>query len=95
MNGSNDNSGPKGLRGWWLTPPRTGLQRLIHPWEYRHLRFYGVAHIAGAGVAAVAGFICLSYAVYGWAAFFLVIAALNTVGGCWDLSIARSAAART
>jgi hypothetical protein len=95
MNGSNDNSGPRGLRGWWLTPPRTGLQRLIHPWEYRHLRFYGVAHIAGAGVAAVAGFICLSYAVYGWAAFFLVIAALNIAGGCWDLSIARSAVART
>jgi hypothetical protein len=95
MNGSNDNTGPKGLRGWWLTPPRPGLQRLIHPWEYRHLRFYGVAHIAGAGVAAVAGFICLSYAVYGWAAFFLVIAALNIAGGSWDLSIARSAAART
>ena len=95
MNGSNDNSGPKGLRGWWLTPPRPGLQRLIHPWEYRHLRFYGVARIAGGGVAAAAGFICLSYAVYGWAAFFLVIAALNIAGGCWDLSIARSAAART
>lgn len=95
MNGSNDNTGPKGLRGWWLTPPRPGLQRLIHPWEYRHLRFYGVVRIAGAGVAAVAGFICLSYAVYGWAAFFLVIAALNIAGGCWDLSIARSAAART
>ena len=95
MNGSNDNSGAKGLRGWWLTPPRPGLQRLIHPWEYRHLRFYGVAHIAGASVAAVACFICLSYAAYGWAAFFGVIAALNIAGGCWDLSIARSAAART
>ena len=46
-------------------------------------------------MAAVAGFICLSYAVYGWAAFFLVIAALNIAGGCWDLSIAGSAAART
>ena len=95
MNGSNDNSGPTGLRGWWLTPPRPGLQRLIHPWEYRHLRFYGVTRIAAGGVAAAAGFICLAYAVYGWAAFFLVIAALNIAGGYWELSIARSAAART
>ena len=94
MNGSNENSGPRGLRGWWLTPPRSGLQRLIHPWEFRHLRFFGAAHLAGASVAAVAGFICLSYSVYGWAAFFVVIAALNIAGGCWDLSIARSAAAR-
>jgi hypothetical protein len=95
MNGSNDNTGPRGLRGWWLTPPRPGLQRLIHPWEYRHLRFYGVTRVAAGGVAAAAGFICLSYEVYGWAAFFLVIAALNIAGGCWELSIARSATART
>src|SRR3984957_15139269 len=102
MNAGNENRGRggrrgprgrRGLGGWWLTPPRTGLQRLIHPWEYRHLRFYGVAHIAGAGVAAVAGFICLSYAVYGWAAFFLVIAALNIAGGCWDLTTPRATAA--
>ena len=29
----------KGLRGWWLTPPRPGIYRLIAPWEDRHLRF--------------------------------------------------------
>ncbi len=39
----------------------------------RHLRFCGVAAIAGGGVAAAAGFICLSYGAYGWAAFFLVL----------------------
>jgi hypothetical protein len=95
MNTPNDNAAPKGLRGWWLTPPRPGLQRLIHPWEYRHLRAFAVAHIVGGCVAAFAGLICLSYGVYGWAAFFLVIAALNLAGGYWELTIARSASART
>ncbi len=84
----------KGLRGWWLTPPRSGIYRVIAPWAYRHLRFAGVAAIAGGCVAAAAGFICLSYAVYGWAAFFLVIAALALAGGYWYLTIDRSGRAR-
>jgi len=95
MNALNDNTAPKGLRGWWLTPLRPGLQRLIHPWEYRHLRAFAVVRIAGGSVAAAAGLICLSYGVYGWAAFFLVLAALNLAGSCWYLTIARSASART
>jgi hypothetical protein len=85
----------KGRRGWWLTPPRSGAHRLIAPWEYRHLRFFGAGRIAGGSVAAAAGLICLSYGVYGWAAFFLVLAALNLAGGSWFLTIARSASART
>ena len=85
----------KGLRGWWLSPPRPGIYRLIAPWEYRHLRFYGAGRIAGGSAAAAAGVICLSYGVYGWAAFFLVLAALNLAGGCWYLTTARSASART
>ncbi len=95
MNAPNDNTAPKGLRGWWLTPPRPGLQRLIHPWEYRHLRFFGVTRIAAGSVAVAAGVICLSYGVYGWAAFFLVVAALNLAWGYWDIAIARSASAPT
>ena len=82
----------KGLRRSWLTPPRSGIQRLIPPWVYRHPGFFGVAHTAGGCVAAAAGLICLSYDAYGWAAFFLTIAALNLGGGCWYLTIARSAA---
>jgi hypothetical protein len=50
--------------------------------------------IAGGCVAAFAGLICLAYGVHGWAAFFLIIAALNLAGGYWELSIARSASAR-
>jgi hypothetical protein len=49
--------------------------------------------VAGGGVAAAAGFICLSGGAYPWAAFFLVIAALNLAGGYWYLTIARSASA--
>ena len=94
MNAPNDNTAWKRLRRWWLTPPRPGLQRLINPIEYRHLRGFGVTRIAGGSVAAAAGVICLSYGVYGWAAFFLVIAALNYAGGYWYITIARSAPAR-
>jgi hypothetical protein len=89
MNTQNDNTAPKGL------PPRTGMRRLINPVVYRHLRGFGITHIAGASVQAAAGVICLSYSVYGWAAFFLVIAALNLAGGYWYFAIDRSASART
>jgi hypothetical protein len=84
----------KGPRGWWLSPPRSGIYRVIPPWVYRHLRFSGVAAIAGGSVAAAAGLICLSYRAYGWAAYFLVIAALSLAGGSWYLSIDRTVSAR-
>ena len=95
MNAPNDNTAPNGLRGWWLTPPRSGLQRWISPWEYRHLRGFGVTRIFAGSIAAAAGLICVGYEVYGWAAFFLIIAALNLAGGYWFLTIDRSASART
>jgi hypothetical protein len=95
MNAYNDSTAAKRLRRWWLTPPRPGLQRLINPIEYRHLRGFGLTRVAGGSVAAAAGVICLAYSAYGWAAFFLVIAALNFAGGYWYLTVARSAPART
>ena len=95
MNAPNDDTAAKGLRGWWASPPRPGMQRLINPWEYRHLRGSGVTRIAGGSVAAAAGVVCLSYDVEGWAVFFLVLGALNLAGGCWYVTIARSASART
>ena len=94
MNAQNDNTFAKRLRRWWLTPPRPGLQRLINPIEYRHLRGFGVTRIVGGSVQAAAGVVCLSYGVYGWAAFFLVLAALNLAGGSWYLSIDRTVSAR-
>jgi len=93
MNASNANTAPRGLRGWWASPPRSGMRLLIFPYEYRHLRTFGVTRIAGGSLAAAAGIVCLSYGVYAWAAFFLVIAAANLAGGCWYLTIARSASA--
>lgn len=95
MNSPNDNTAATGLRGWWLSPPRSGMQRLIAPWEYRHLRVFGVGRVFGGSLAAAAGLVCLSYVVYGWAAFFLILGALNLAGGCWYLTINRSASART
>jgi hypothetical protein len=94
MNGPNDNTAPRGLGGWWAYPPRSGLRRLINPLVYRHLRGFGVTHVAGGSLAAGAGLICLAYGVYGWAAFFLAIGAANLAGGYWYLTIDRSAPAR-
>jgi hypothetical protein len=95
MNAQDDNTAARGLRGWWLTPPRQGMQRLIAPYEYRHLRLFGFGRIAGGSVATAAGIICLAYDAYAWAAFFLAVGALNLAGGCWYVSINRSASART
>jgi hypothetical protein len=94
MNAPSDNTAAKGLRAWWASPSRPGLQRLIVPYEYRHLRVFGAGRIVGGSVAATAGVVCLSYGVYGWAAFFVALGALNLAGGYWYLTIARSAAAR-
>ena len=95
MNASSDYTAPRGLRGWWASPPRSGMRRLINPLVYRHPRVFGVMHIAGGSLAAAAGLICLGYGVYGWAAFFLVLAALNLAGGSWYLTIAHPASALT
>jgi len=94
MNAPGGNSAAKRLGAWWAYPPRPGLQRLINPWEYRHLRFSGVTHVFGGSVAGAAGVICLGYRVYGWAAFFLVIGAANLGGGYWYITIDRSASAQ-
>jgi hypothetical protein len=94
MNAPNDNTAAKGrLRAWWTSVPRSGTHLLISPYEYRRLRLFGGGRLAGGCVQVAAGLICLSYGAYGWAAFFLAIAALNLAGGYWYLSIARSASA--
>lgn len=94
MKAHDDNTAAKRLREWWRSPPRSGMQRLIAPPEYRHLRAFGITRILGGTVAAAAGIVCLSYEAYGWAAFFLLIAALNLTAGYWELAIARSQSSR-
>jgi hypothetical protein len=95
MNAASDNTALNRLRRWWLSTPRSGSHLLINPWEYRHLSTFGALRIAGGSVAAAAGIICLSYGVYDWAAFFLVIAGLNVAGGYWFIRIARTGTATT
>jgi len=100
MNAPNDNTASKGPRGWWASPPRSGMQRLISPWEYRHLRFWACVRI-GAGIVLVGlGVVTLSFGgndwkTYGWTAFWLVFAALQFSVAHWELSIDRSAPPRT
>ena len=94
MNAANDDAARRGLRGWWASPPRPGMQRLISPWVYRHLRGFAVTHLAGGIVAVTAGLVCLSYAAYGWAAFFLSVGMLNLAAGRWYTAIARSSPPR-
>lgn len=71
------------------------MRRLLAPFEYRNVRVFGLTRIVGGVIAATAGIVCLSYAAYGWAAFFLVVGALNLACGCWELTIARATSART
>jgi hypothetical protein len=102
MNAPNDNTAAKGLRDWWLSPPRPVMHRLISPWQYRHLRAFGVTHAAAGGFELGIGLVLLSLGrsaetdqerrkMYRLSAWFLVPAALNLAGGCWYVTIAGSA----
>ena len=94
MKRTTDHTGANRFRRWWLSPPRSGTELLIAPYEFQHLRAFGITRIAGGSVAGAAGVICLSYRVYGWGAFFLALGALNLAGGYWYLSIDRSSSSR-
>ena len=90
------------------TPSRlvTVTRRLMTPWEYRHLHAVAGARFAGGGFTLGIGTVLLSLGrsagtgqerrkCYRWAAFFLVMAALQFSGGCLDMAVARSAPPRT
>ena len=83
----------KGVRGWWTSPPRSGLRLIISPVEYRHLRAWWRVRIASAIVLTGLGVVTLSFGgkdrkTYGWATWFLGGAAANAAYGSWELSIA-------
>ena len=61
MNAPNDNTTAKSLRGWWLSPPRPGLHRLISPWEYRHLRAAGATRLTAGGFQLGIGLVLVSF----------------------------------
>jgi hypothetical protein len=85
------------------TPPsRSGLQRLITPWEYRHPLASIATRFGGGGFQLGIGLVLLSLGrkagtdaerrkCYRWAAWFLALAAGNLLGGFLHLRVARSA----
>jgi hypothetical protein len=96
MRAPNNDADSKGLRGWWTSPPRSGMQLIISPWEYRHLRAWAGVRIVGGAVLAALGVVTLAFGgndwkTYGWALVFLAPAAANFAFASWELSIARSA----
>src|SRR5580704_13433438 len=106
MNAPNDSTAPKDLLGWWRSPSRSGMQRLISPWEYRHLGVSGATRVAAGGFQLGIGLVLLSLGrsaetdqerrkMYRLSAWLLVPAAGNLAGGYWYIAIAGSAPART
>jgi hypothetical protein len=100
MNAPHDNPTPKGLRGVWASPPRSGMRRIIAPWEYRHLRGWASVRIACGIVLAGLGVVTLSFGgndakTYGWTMLWLALAAAQFSFAYWLLSIDRSLSART
>ncbi|HTT54319.1 MAG TPA: hypothetical protein VMH35_23255 [Streptosporangiaceae bacterium] len=100
MHAPDGNTVPDGLRGWWASPPRSGVRRIISPWEYRHLRGWAGVRMASAAALAGLGGVTLSFGgndgkTYGWTTVFLAGAAAQFSFACWELAIARSGPART
>jgi hypothetical protein len=100
MHAPDDGTAPEGLHGWSASPPRSGMRRIIAPWEYRHLRAWAGVHIAIGIVLAGLGAVTLSFGgndwkTYGWTTVFLALTAAQFSFGCWELTIACSEPART
>ena len=81
-------------------PSRTGMRRVIPRFEFRRLRAMARVRIAVGTVLVGLGVITLvggsfQAAAIAWAAFFLILAALQFSVGYWYLAIVRSAPSRT
>jgi hypothetical protein len=90
MNAQDDNTGPS----------RTGMRRIIPRFEFRRLRTMARVRIASGAVLVGLGVITLvggsfEAVAVAWAAFFLVLAALQFSVGYWYLAIIRSSPSRT
>jgi hypothetical protein len=82
------------------------MRRTMSPWEYRHLRAVGSVRFAAGGFTLALGLVLLSLGrqaetkkdrrkCYGLAAWFLVLAPLQFLGGYMDMKMAGSAHPRT
>jgi hypothetical protein len=78
------------------------MRRTMLPWEYRHLRAVASLRFAAGGFTLALGLVLLSLGrqaetsqdrrkCYGFAAWFLVVAPLQFLGGYLDMKLARSA----
>ncbi len=90
MNAQDDNAAPS----------RTGMRRIIPRFEFRRLHamarvriVVGTVLVGLGGITLVGGSFTPKAIV--WAAFFLVLAALQLSVGYWYLTIVRSAPPRT
>lgn len=88
------------------SPSRSGMRRLIRPWEYRHRRAVAGVRFAAGGFNLGVGLVLLSLGrnagssrerrkCYGWAAWFLASAPLQLFGGYLDLTADRSGPPRS
>jgi hypothetical protein len=88
------------------TPSRTGIMRLITPWEYRHIHAVASLRLAGGGFDLALGLVLVSLGrkagtdrerrkCFGLAALFLTQAVLALFGGCLDMAVIRSRTPRT
>jgi hypothetical protein len=85
-------------------PPRTGLRRLITPWEYRHRRSVASVRFASGGFTLGVGLVLLSLGrqgepgqerskCFGFAALFLGLTPLQFFGGYLDMTADRAGSA--
>ncbi len=81
------------------------MRRLIRPWEKRHLHAVASVRFTAGGFNLAIGLVLLSLGrkagtdrdrrkCYRWAAWFLVSAVLQLLGGFMDMAVARSAPPR-
>jgi hypothetical protein len=82
-------------------PPHPVMRRLIRPFEHRHLHAVGGVRLAAGGFQLGVGLVLVSLGrqsrtdrerrkCYGWAAWFLGMAALQLLGGYMDMTVASS-----
>jgi hypothetical protein len=81
-----------------LNPPRSGLLRLVPPWEYRHPHGWASGRIVGGIVLVGAAVLTLGFGgtdakTYWWTAFWLVLAVLNLTVGYQGVLVAHHQAA--
>ena len=81
--------------------PRSGIGRLISPFEYRHRSVFANVRFTAGGFQLGVGLVLLSLGrkagtagekrkCYRWAAWFLGMAALQLTGGIMDATAGRS-----